>query len=750
MPRLPALLVVFIVTLPLATAEDSESKPLTLDLILGENRLDFSGEYATGLRWIDDRHYMRRVDNLPTRIDAETSERTSPIDREALESALREHPDFDDDDAETMSRRPGTFSDDRATILMRHDDRAYLYRIDAGTVRRITEAQSDRRELLLSPSTKYLSFVEDNDLYTVDVADREVRRLTHDGSEHLLNGILDWVYQEEVYGRGRWRGYWWRDDDAWIAYLQIDEHAVPEFTILDQVTSHPAVETLHYPKPGDPNPTVRLGCVRPDGRDPETVWVDLSKYKDSDEILIVNVDWSPAGKLVYQVQNREQTWLDLNEADPRTGRARTLFRETSRAWVNALGAPHWLEDGTFLWQSERDGWRHLYHYRADGTLIRRLTVGEWEVRALHGIDETTGWVYFSGTKETPIEVHAYRVALDGGPIVRLTPPGFSHRVRFSTGFTYFLDTFSNAYTPARVALHRADGTVVRTISDNPVTTHQEYGFVRPQFLRVPARDGRLLNAMVIKPPNFNSAQRYPVWSYVYGGPQSPAVHNRYNSRFDYLLYQYLAQQGFIVWILDPRSASGEGVVSAWEAYEQLGVTELRDLEDGIRWLVEQGWADPERIGLWGFSYGGYLTSYALTHSTVFKVGIAGGAVTDWHNYDSIYTERYMRKPANNAGGYRISSAVEAAADLHGKLLLIHGLIDENVHFQNIVEFMNALQAANKPFDLMVYPGNRHGIRRNAEHYHRLRLRYIMENLLEKPPSPKPRPMEESAGASHGR
>jgi dipeptidyl-peptidase-4 len=234
--------------------------------------------------------------------------------------------------------------------------------------------------------------------------------------------------------------------------------------------------------------------------------------------------------------------------------------------------------------------------------------------------------------------------------------------------------------------------------------------------------------MLIRPRGYSALKRYPVWCYVYGGPDSPQVRNRYRGRSDHMLEYLLSQEGYVIWILDPRSAAGNAARHAWTAHQQLGVQELKDLEDGVDWLVARGIADAERVGLWGFSYGGYMTAYALTHSDKFAAGIAGGSVTDWRNYDSIYTERYMRKPQNNAAGYDLASVSKAAANLRGKLLLVHGLMDENVHFQNCVELMHALQAANKPFEVMAYPKNRHGIRTNARHFAEMRLRFVRENL----------------------
>ena len=702
------------------------SKPITLEAIYGpEGRVNFRGTVASRMTWLDDgTHFLHRRDGVLQRVNAETDEAEPAYDHEALQAVLEAHDDFDESAAGRLARRPGTFNKDRSVVLVSHQRRLYLYRFADEQLTRITEQPGDFGNRQLSPTTGFVSFVRDNNLFTIDTQTGRQGQLTADGNETLLNGVLDWVYQEEVYGRGRYGAHWWRDDDAYVAYLQLDESQVPSFSIADQTPQHSKVERTNYPKSGDPNPTVRLGVIPATGG--ETVWVDLSKYGEI-EFLIVRVAWAPDGRLIYQVQNREQQWLDLNAADPRSGESTTLIHEASPAWVNVLGQPDWLNDGSFLWFSERDGYRHLYHYTRDGKLNRRLTEGSWEVRRLHGVDPKTGWVYFSGTRDTTLESHAYRVKLDGGSVERLTEPGFTHRTQFDPQLRYFIDTFSNVSTPAKVHLRRSDASLVRVISENEIEELADYRLSTPQFLRIPARDGHLLNAMLILPHDYEAGRRYPVWSYTYGGPHAPSVRNRWGGN-GAMLNQYLAQKGYIYWVCDPRSASGEGAVSAWQAYQQLGVLELSDLEDGIRWLVEQGYADPERVGIHGHSYGGFMTAYALTHSDVFSLGVASAPVTDWRNYDTIYTERYMRTPENNPEGYDGTSVVQGAKDLHGRLLVVHGALDDNVHFQNTLQFIFELQKHKKQFDLMVYPKDRHGIGRGGAHLREMRLKYILENL----------------------
>lgn len=384
-----------------ADTQPATPRPLTLHAIYDTK--DFDDQTVRGIEWTDNPAlYRERRDGRLMRIDARSGQPVGPdFDDESLRAALAAHPDFDDDAAASQSRRPARWSADRSTVLINHNDRWYSYRFDDGRLRRIARNNNSRREVDLSPAGRYISYVLDNDLYVIRTTSGSKRRLTRGGGETLLNGVLDWVYQEELYGRGNWRGYWWSPDERHIAFLQLDQSGVPTYTIINNVPGNGPVETMRYPRPGDPNPRVRLG-VASLGLFGGVRWIDLSKY-DGMDILIVAVSWSPDGRLLFSVQDREQRWLELNEVHPSRGRLRTLIREESAAWVDTIAHPHWLSDGSFLWQSERDGRRHLYHYARDGSLLRRVTQGPWDVRSLHGVDERDGRVYFSGSYDTVLE-----------------------------------------------------------------------------------------------------------------------------------------------------------------------------------------------------------------------------------------------------------------------------------------------------------------------------------------------------------
>jgi dipeptidyl-peptidase 4 len=712
-------------------------KDLTIgDIFDPEARVDF-GHPAPSLSWIDARSYhwprtdvrSRLTDHL--RVDALTGTTEPLFDAGALETALAGVAGVANEQARALAHRSSYVMNGRRTaLLVTAADDLFLFDFRARTLTRVTAGAGTEEEPSFSPDGSRVAFVRGGNLYIADLGRRPVERaLTRDGSADVLNGILDWVYQEEIYGRGHFKGYWWSPDSRRLALLQLQEARVPRYPLVDDVSAPPRVEETRYPKAGDPNPEVRLGVVDVAGGPPR--WVDLSRYA-AEEPLVVDVTWSPdSRRVVFQVQDRIQTWLSLDDVDAATLRVRTLLREKTKAWVERHdNAVTWLRDGGFLWLSERTGWKHLYRYRGDGTLIGPVTRGEWEARTVLGVDEARDWVYFAGTERSPIGADVYRTGLDGGGLQRLSQTEGTHGASFSPDLALYLDTWSDLTTPPQVRLHRADGSEVRVVDGNPVPALAAYRLGRPELLRVPTRDGFPMEAMLLRPPDFDPARRYPVYQHAYGGPHSPVVKNAWGGT-TYLFHQLLAQRGVVVWMCDNRTASGKGAVSAWPMYRNFGELELRDVEDGLDWLGRQGWVDPERIGINGWSGGGYLVAYALTHSRRFAMGIAGGPVTDWRNYDSVFTERYMDLPSRNAEGYRRSSPRHFAADLHGRLLLVHGAIDDNVHPQNTMQFAYELQKARLPFQMMLYPRARHGVTEPAllAHLSALKLAFVEKTLL---------------------
>jgi dipeptidyl-peptidase-4 len=696
-----------VVLLLLATPLLAQNKALSVDALYDPKTMTrFGGAIQSGFEWLDDTTFVwPRKDAAGELVewrvyDVSTGKERPLFDKAKLQRAFTDAGIELPADAVSADMN---FDARKSAVLLTARGDLWLYRLNGGALTRLTSTAGEEEEATFSPDGKRVAFVRDNDLWVTDLSGRELR-LTTGGSKEILNGKLDYVYQEEVYGRGIWKGFWWSPDSSRIAFLRLDERPVPEFTIADHIPYRLKLNVYDYPKAGDPNPRASLHIASASGGD--ITDVDLERYA-ANEFLIVDVTWADDAKSVtYQIQNREQTWLDLDRAQL-DGTNSTLLRETTKAWVELLGKPVWLADGSFVWQSERSGWRHLYHYKADGTLIGPVTSGNWEVRDVHGTDGTNVW--FSGTEQNALGLDVYRIKIDGSGVQRLSSTEGTHTAAFSPKFTYYVDKWSDIATPDQVRVHRNDGRVVQTVEANAVNSG--FALIKPQFLQIKMPDGVMLDAVMYRPPNFDASKKYPVYQMLYGGPHAPKVVNKWSGQGmqSMLFLQLVAQQGAIAWVVDNRTASGKGAISAWPAYKNFGASELRDYEDAISWLKTQPYVDGNRVALFGWSYGGFMVAYALTHSKSFAAGIAGAPVTDWRDYDSIYTERYMLMPQNNPEGYKRSSPRFAAADLSGKLMLIHGTTDDNVHAQNTLQFAYDLQQLGKPFEMMMYPRTKHSV-----------------------------------------
>lgn len=716
----------------LAVIEPSET--LTIGEVWGPTgRIDLSGSADMNLSWASDQPHRlrRRWNNRPVIVDVTTGSMESEPQAaedptEALVKLLSGWEGMDERAARAAARRATSNSDQTLYVFTSNNNLALIDR-GAEQVRWLTTGEESVELVEFSPRGDQVAFVRGNDLNVVDIASGQVIEITQAGDATHFYGKFDWVYQEELYGRGNFKAYWWSPNGEYIALLGLDETQVPSFTVTDHLPVHQELEVSSYPKAGDPNPTVSLGVwSRSQGA---LEWVDLS-VTETPEPLISRVSWSKqTNRLLYQIQDREQTFLDLREFDPQSKVNSLLIREESPAWIESPGEPTWLADGRFLWLSPRSGSNHLYLYSGNGDLEQTLTSGPGEVRSIVKVDEERGELWFTATFDSRIENHAYRVSLAGGDAMRVTELGWSHSVRVSPSGEYLIDTASQAARPIQVRLIDRDGEVRQLLEPNLPDRLRHVRILAPETLQVEARDGHLLDAQIIRPYDFNPNGRYPVLIYVYSGPQAPTVRQSWGGT-TYLWHQMLAQQGYVIWMCDNRSATYGGASDAWPIHRNLGENELKDIEDGIRWLKSQPWVDGDRIGIWGWSYGGYMSAYALTHSQSFRLGIAGAPVTDWKNYDSIYTERYMGLPSNNADGYRTSSVVEAAGNLQGHLLLIHGSMDDNVHLTNTLQLVYELQKAGKDFDLMIYPRNRHGVTDPLQNRHlrELMTRTILEKL----------------------
>jgi dipeptidyl-peptidase-4 len=639
------------------------------------------------------------------RIDPATWKRSPLLPASRVLEALRAAGAGEAAAKAALGRGAFTWNPDQSGFLVTLEEDLFHVDLKAMSARRLTRTPSAEEEATYSPDGSRVAFLRGNDLHVVEVDSARETPLTTGGDAGRLNGRLDWVYQEEVYGRGSYRAFWWAPDSRRLAYLSLDVSKVPTYTLTDDRTQPQRVIQKKYPKAGDPNPIARLAVVDLQGRS-----TFMEDPYDGAETLAVQVGWDPKGRLLAAWQDRIQTWLELRVYE---GSAScVLLKETSPAWQERLPLPRFLKDGGFLWESDRTGFRHLYRYDAEGRLLGALTEGAWDVRSLHGVDETKGLVYFSATERSPIGLDAYVAELSGKRpnlgLRRLTQAPGTHAVTFNPAFTAALDRWSDAVTPARLYLLDRAGQVERILHDEATDAFRGLRLGRTRLQQVKTRDGFPMESLLVLPPDFDPSKRYPVVEEVYGGPHAPTVRDAFGR--DTLYRHFLAQQGYVVWVCDNRSASFKGAASAHGVYKRLGVQELQDLEDGLDWLKAQGWADMDRVALEGYSYGGFMTGYAMTHSTRWKLGIIGAPVTDYRLYDSVYTERFMALPKDNPAGYEGTSLMKAAGQLKGKVLMVHGTLDDNVHPQNSLQLLDAFQKAGHFPLMLLMPGSDHSPR----------------------------------------
>ncbi len=596
----------------------------------------------------------------------------------------------------------------------------FVYDLGNKSFRRLTNVSDPQYNVKFSPDGKSIGFVRNNNIFVVDVASGAERQLTTDGAEHIINGKFDWVYEEEFEISDGWQ---WSPDGKHIAFWRLDENRVPEYTLTEWDSLHLTLIPMRYPKAGEPNSIVKIGVI--DLQSSMTKWMDLGS---NDDIYIPRMQWTldPA-ILSIQRMNRAQNVLELLYADIVTGTTHTVLTESEEKWVDISNDLTFLKDGNFIWPSERDGYRHLYLYKNDGTVVNQITKGEWEVDSFCGVDEKTGTVYFSSTEVSPLERHIYRIQLDGRKKKRITEMAGTHTANFSPTYKYFLDTYSNISTPPRISLMNNEGSVLSVVEENNIQTLKNVQIGKTAFLSITTADGVSLNASIMKPANFDSTKKYPVLVYTYGGPGSQVVRNAWERTSDVLWYTYLGEHGYLIFMVDNRGTGARGKAFKTAGYRNLGKWEVNDQVEGARYLSSLPYVDRERIGIWGWSYGGYLTSMVILNGAdYFKAAVAVAPVTSWRYYDNIYTERYMGTPQNNPSGYVESSPITHASKLKGKFLLIHGTSDDNVHFQNTANFVSALEKANKQFSLRFYPDKNHGIYGGVT---RLNLYTLMTNFI---------------------
>src|ERR1700677_1605956 len=632
-----------------------------------------------------------------------------------------------------------SFAPSGKALLFPLDGHLYYYDLAkpaAGALTEITAgAAGFATDANISPHGGFVAYIRDQNLHVYDLAAHADKALTQDGGGPIKNGMAEFIAQEEM---DRSTGYWWAPDERHIAFARVDENPVKvtqRFEIsADNVETFPQ----RYPAAGGPNVLVRLGVT--DIRTGAVTWIDLGSDPD---IYLARVNWLPDGKtLAIQRESRDQRKLDLLFANIETGRSRVVLTETSKTWIELNDELSFLTHSReFVWASARDGYLHLYLYDYEGHLLRPLTAGAWSVddlkaRAIKGIDEKNRWVYFTATEHSPTERQLYRTSLDTQDpqkIDRISHVAGLHGIVMSTDTRFYLDTFTSSTQPPQVSLHAADGKLLAQLLENRLDSkHPDAPYLAdnsvPEFGTLTAADGQILYYRVFKPAHFDPAKRYPAIVDVYGGPGVQRVLDNWTGNS---FTQILTRAGYVVFQLDNRGTAFRGTAFQAPIHDKLGDIEVADQVQGARWLAAQGYVDPARIGVWGWSYGGYMTLMLMFKAPdVFRAGVAGAPVTDWSLYDTHYTERYLDRPQNNAAGYEASSVLRYAKDLRGKLLVMHGMADDNVLFLNSTKLFRRLQDLGKPFDVMVYPGAKHGLMRqnDGRHGYKMIKRFFDENL----------------------
>jgi len=694
-------------------------KQLTWDYVYGQERIVIRDPAPKSFEWLNDTTLLRHAESWE-QVDAVTGKSSQYYNSDRLHERLRASK-IPEDLAKEITDGHWTLHDPQKRICVVHADGQLIQAdLDGDHVHVLSGFPEPIELITLSPTGTVCAFIADNDLWSADFGTGTIRQLTQKTGPHIRNGKADWIYYEEVLHR-KWKAFRFSPNGQFLAFQQFDDTHVPIFSVIDHIKPEQSIDNEHFPKAGECNPVVKLGIVSTGGGD--ITWVE-SPHEDP-TTLIAHFGWLPDSQDVYwYAQNRSQTWLDLVRSPVQGNTSSVLLRETTDGWVSSFGDLDFLNDGSFLWLSERTGWKHVERVTSDGRMRHPITGGQWDVTQIHVINEEAGWIIVTGTRDSPIADNIYRVSLRDGTVARLSDKQGHHVATVNPSGSRMVDSWSTHVSRQTVTIRDSAGQQERLIHQSaPPEEWDEFQFGQVAIRDIPLADKQSGQAIVISPADFNVSREHPIWLKVYGGPRYARIRNSWHARLnDHLL----ASHRIVVIHFDPRTAGGHGAEGAWKAHHQLGVEETRDVVALCEWLKEQPWADGNRIGMSGHSYGGYLTSYVMTHSRCLTAGIAGAPVTDWANYDTIYTERYMGTPQDNPEGYRKASVVAAAHDLHGRLLLVHGLRDDNVHPANTFQLVRALQQANKPFELMVYPSAHHAI--HDQHCRRVQYDFILESL----------------------
>mgnify|MGYP000011671494 FL=1 len=608
------------------------------------------------------------------------------------------------------------WSKDGKALLFPLNGDLYYYELASAKSRKLTDTEAFETDARFSPKGHYVSFIREQNLYALNLKTGQEIQLSKDGGGVIKNGMAEFVAQEEM---GRMTGYWWSGDESKIAYTRVDESPVKEAIRNEIYADEVKLFNQRYPFTGTDNVKIQLGVVSINNQ--KTDWVDLG---DDQDIYIARAKWLKDNKtLSYQWQDRSQHNLELRFYNSDTKKQTVALTETSDTWINLHFDLQFLNDKKhFVWASERDGFKHLYLYRTNGEMIRQITQGEWVVDSLKGIDEKKGIVYFAGRKDTALESHLYSVPLfKKGEIKRVTELGAYHNVVIAKDNKTFIDNSSSVNKPGSAALRKINGEFITWLEENkldkshPLTPYLA-DLITPEYGTLTAEDGQIMHYRLFKPTNYQDGKKHPVIVNVYGGPHAQRVTNSWRSKN--LYFQYMAQQGYVIFQLDNRGSYNRGKKFEDVIYKHLGVAEVADQIKGVEFLRTLDYVDPERIGIYGHSYGGYMALMTMFKAgDYFKAGVSGAPVTDWELYDTHYTERYVGHPGTNAKGYEASAVFPYAEGLKGPLMIYHGMADDNVLFTHATKLFKQLQDQEKQFEMMTYPGSKHSLRGKSVQTH---------------------------------
>ena len=698
-----------IITAIISLSAHGQNKELTDNQFFKSDFKDVVQPLPVVGNWIDDSHILITKGGKTIVLNCKTG-----IEKEATDA----------DNQTSVSTKPLVFLKNGNIYLKKNSIETQL---TSDTIKKVNPT--------LSPDNNYVGFTKNNDLYTINISTKKENRITKDGSVDILNGYASWVYTEEILGRAStYRTFWWSPDSKHLAFFRTDDTPVPIYTITDGTGQHGYVEKERYPKVGDPNPQVKIGIVAPDGGK-----ITFANFNDKDDQYFGAPYWTPDGSALWvQWMNRGQNNFKIWSVNPSTGAKKEIYDEKQKTWIqleDGYERLHFLNDNkSFIVESDQTGWNHLYLYDINGKLLNPITTGKFTVLNVTKIDEKKSLVYFTArSKENTARTDFYSINLNGKNLQRLSFGNFNHtNINLSPEGSYFITTYSNVATPNKMTLVDNKGKIVKEIGDSKASDFDKTILATTELLRVKSDDNLYdLPMKVTWPKNMIKSKKYPVLISIYGGPNAGTCWDTWSLNG---AQQFYAKEGLIQVVMDHRASGHFGKEGVNYMYRNLGYWEMKDYSSMVRWLVANGSADPEKICITGFSYGGYMTCYALTYgSDVFTHGMAGGSVTDWSFYDTHYTERYMDTPAENPEGYKTSSVLNYVDKYKGQLQIVHGLMDDNVHIQNSINLISKLQDGKKDFEFMEYSGGRHGWGGNKWlHYQNMKTTFIYKYLLNKP------------------